>query len=233
MKKTIRTGVLGLTVLLTVAMPVCQAATKIPAFPGAEGFGASTPGGRYGRVLLVTTLEDYHPQRDKPIPGSLRWACTMPGPRIVVFRVSGTIMLKDKLVVTEPFITIAGQSAPGDGICLRNCSMAIGDAKHPVRDVVVRYLRMRPGPDGPQHYNEVDALSIEHANNVVVDHCSLSWDVDETLTIKAHWWNTQGQGLEYYQATHDITVQYCIISESLSRCRHADPPGRLASTANR
>ena len=219
MKKTVRTAILSLAALLTAPMPVCQAATKVPAFPEAEGFGASTSGGRHGQVLLVTTLEDYHPQRGKPIPGSLRWACTMPGPRIVIFRVSGTILLKDKLVVTEPFITIAGQSAPGDGICLRNCSMAIGDAEHPVRDVVVRYLRLRPGPDGPQHYNDVDALSIEHANNVIVDHCSLSWDVDETLTIKAAWWNTHGK--EYYQATHDITVQYCIISESLSRSRHA------------
>jgi hypothetical protein len=142
----------------------------------------------------------------------------MPGPRTVVFRVSGTIVLKDKLVVTEPFITIAGQSAPGGGICLRNCSMAVGDAEHPVRDVVLRHLRIRPGPDGPQHYNDVDALSIEHANNVVVDHCSLSWDVDETLAIKAGWWNTHGK--EYYQATHDVTVQYCILSESLNRSRH-------------
>jgi pectate lyase len=195
-----------------------QAAPGIPAFPGAEGFGACTPGGRYGRIVPVTTLDDYHPQRDEPVPGSLRWACTMPGPRIVIFRVSGTIVLKDKLVITEPFITIAGQSAPGGGICLRNGSMAIGDAAHPVRDVVLRHLRIRPGPEGPQHYNDVDALSIEHANNVIVDHCSLSWDVDETLAIKAAWWNTHGR--EYYQATHDITIQYCIISESLNRSRH-------------
>ena len=189
---------------------LCLAAPKVPAFPGAEGFGASSRGGRHGRIVFVTTLDDYHAQHDEPIPGSLRWALTMPGPRTVVFRVSGTIVLKDKLVITEPFITIAGQSAPGDGICLRNCSVAIGDAEHPGRDVVVRHLRIRPGPDGPQHYNDVEALSIEHANNVIVDHCSLSWDVDETLAIKASWWNTHGK--EYYQATHDVTVQHCIIS---------------------
>ncbi len=92
------------------------------------------------------------------------------------------------------------------------------DAAHPARDVVLRHLRIRPGPEGPQHCNDVDALSIEHANNVVVDHCSLSWDVDETLAIKAAWWNTRGK--EYYQATHDITIQYGIISESLNRSRH-------------
>ncbi len=190
----------------------------LPAFPGAEGFGADTPGGRGGKLLFVTTLEDYDPKTEDPIPGSLRTACTTPGRRMILFRVSGTIMLKDKLVIAEPFVTIAGQSGPGDGICLRNCSLAVGDAEHPVRDVVLRYLRVRPGPDGPQHYNEVDAISVEHANNVVIDHCSLSWDVDETLTIKGSWWNTHGK--EYFQETHDITVQYCIMSESLSRSRH-------------
>ena len=204
--------------LTIAALTFCSTAAAQPAFPGAEGFGATTPGGRGGRVLFVTTLADYHPTKDAPIPGSLRAACTAPGRRMVVFRVSGTIMLKDKLVITEPFITLAGQSAPGDGICLRNCSMAIGDGAHPVRDVVVRYLRVRPGPEGPQHFNDVDAISVEHANHVVIDHCSLSWDVDETLTIKANWWNTRG--VEYYQATHDVTVQWCILSESLSRSRH-------------
>ena len=218
MKRTVLIGLACLIMVLAMDKALCRAAPKVPAFPGAEGFGAFSRGGRHGRIVFVTTLDDYHPQHDEPIPGSLRWACTMPGPRIVVFRVSGTIVLKDKLVVTEPFITIAGQSAPGDGICLRNCSMAIGDAAHPVRDVVLRHLRIRPGPDGPQHYNDVDAISIEHANNVIVDHCSLSWDVDETLAIKAAWWNTHGK--EYYQATHDVTVQYCIISESLNRSRH-------------
>jgi hypothetical protein len=99
-----------------------------------------------------------------------------------------------------------------------------------VRDVVVRHLRVRPGPDGPQHYNEVDAISVEHANNVIIDHCSLSWDVDETLSIKAGWWNTHGK--EYYQATHDVTVQYCIVSESLNRSRHrahVKKPGEIGA----
>jgi len=207
-----------LAVLAACGAGTGRAANRLAAFPGAEGFGATTPGGRGGRVLLVTNLKDYHPDKDAPISGSLRLACTTPGRRIVIFRVSGTILLKDKLVVTKPFITIAGQSTPGDGICLRNCSMAIGDAENPVRDVIVRYLRVRPGPDGPQHYNDVDAISVEHANNVIIDHCSLSWDVDETLTIKGAWWNTHGK--EYYQQTHDITVQHCILSESLSQSRH-------------
>jgi pectate lyase len=88
---------------------------------------------------------------------------------------------------------------------------------------------VRPGPDGPQHYNDVDAISIEHANNVIVDHCSLSWDIDETLAIKGVWWNTHGK--EYYQETHDITVQYCIMSESLNRSRHGAhvPAGQIGA----
>ncbi len=108
MKKNVLIRPAHLIVSLALVIPPSQAAAAVPAFPGAEGFGASTPGGRHGQILLVTTLDDYHPDHDKPIPGSLRWACTMPGPRIVIFRVSGTIILKDKLVVTEPLITIAG-----------------------------------------------------------------------------------------------------------------------------
>lgn len=222
------TSALTAFALVALCSAVC-AAHRLPAFPGAEGFGADTPGGRGGRVIFVTNLEDYHPDTEEPIPGSLRAACTTPGPRIVVFRVSGTILLKDKLVITEPFITIAGQTAPGDGICLRRCSMAIGDAEHPVRDVIIRHLRIRPGPDGPQHYNDVDAISVEHANNVIIDHCSLSWDVDETLSIKSVWWYTGRK--QYYLETHDITVQYCIVSESLNKSRHQAhvPAGQIGA----
>ena len=152
-------SLVGSVLLACATVPVRGGpARRVPAFPGAEGLGADTPGGRGGRVVAVTTLEDYDPKTEEPVPGSLRAACTMPGRRVVVFRVSGTILLRDKLVITEPFITIAGQSAPGGGICLRRCSMAIGDAEHPVRDVVVRHLRIRPGPDGPQHYSDRDGM---------------------------------------------------------------------------
>src|SRR3954454_14429876 len=105
-------------VLLCIFRLACcraNAASVLPAFPGAEGFGANTPGGRGGKVLFVTTLDDSG-------PGSLRAACEADGPRIVIFRVSGTIALKRAIVVTKPFLTVAGQSAPGDGICLRDAT---------------------------------------------------------------------------------------------------------------
>src|SRR4051812_36703247 len=102
--------------------------STLPAFPGAEGFGSMTPGGRGGKVYVVTTLEDSG-------PGSLREACEADGPRTVVFRVSGTIALKKQLTVQHPYLTIAGQTAPGDGICLRDYTFGI--ATH---DVIVRYL---------------------------------------------------------------------------------------------
>src|SRR5256885_10911117 len=105
----------------------------VSAFPGAEGFGATAPGGRGGRVIAVTNLSDDG-------PGSFRAACEADGPRIVVFRVSGLISLTRKLIIKNPYVTIAGQTAPGDGICLRNYTFVI--ATH---DVVVRYLRSRLG----------------------------------------------------------------------------------------
>ncbi len=101
-----------------VAQSVALAAEKTPAFPDAEGFGALAKGGRGGNVLLVTNLDDYRGGRHKPVPGSLRVACESQGPRTVVFRVSGTIALETTLEISEPYLTIAGQSAPGDGICL-------------------------------------------------------------------------------------------------------------------
>src|SRR3954464_10083935 len=104
--------------LLALAAPLRAPAADIPAFPGAEGFGANTPGGRGGKVLFVTNLDDSG-------PGSLRAACEADGPRTVIFRVSGTIALKKPIIITRPFLTIAGQSAPGDGICLRDDCIGI------------------------------------------------------------------------------------------------------------
>ena len=109
----------ALLCLLAFPARAMAAPEAVPAFPGAEGFGAYTPGGRGGKVLLVTHLEDYGPGQD-PIPGSLRAACETQGPRIVIFRVSGNIHLKGTLAIREPYLTLAGQSAPGQGICLRD-----------------------------------------------------------------------------------------------------------------
>lgn len=187
---------------------VCSAADALPAFPGAEGFGANTPGGRGGKVLVVTNLEDFLP-REKPIEGSLRAACMTKGPRIVVFRVSGTIPLKAPLDIREPFLTLAGQSAPGDGICLKNFGLSIL-----TNDVVVRHLRVRPGDELGPEYKKAgksftpDGISIAGAaRNVVVDHCSVSWAIDECLSVS-------GAGIT------DVTVQWCIVSESLNDSFH-------------
>src|SRR5262249_19043162 len=131
----------------------------LPAFPGAEGFGARATGGRGGEVYEVTNLNDSG-------PGSLRDAVSK-GNRTVVFRVSGTIALKKRLVVTRPNLTIAGQTAPGDGICLRNFPFAVAS-----RNVIVRYLRSRLGDVSRQ---EDDSMGVLHgAGNVIFDHCSAS-----------------------------------------------------------
>lgn len=164
---------------------------SIPAFPGAEGYGAQTVGGRGGRVIQVTNLEDSG-------PGSFRAAVEAEGPRIVVFRVSGTISLQSDLVVQNPNITIAGQTAPGDGICLKNYKFLIE-----ADEVIVRYLRIRRGRESGQ---DDDAMGIAGAENVIIDHCSLSWGCDEVI-------NT-------WHGSKNITVQWTIISEGLHHKQH-------------
>jgi hypothetical protein len=180
-------------VLLPLALcaVVCDG-RDIPAFPGAEGFGSTTPGGRGGKAVLVTNLNDAG-------PGSLRAACGAKGPRIVIFRAAGIIDLQSPLEIREPYITVAGQSAPGDGICLRGYNLEIR-----THDVVVRFLRSRPGASSGK---EVDAISVAgDSRNVVLDHCSASWSVDEALSPSG--------------GIADVTVQWCIISEALNHSVH-------------
>lgn len=180
--------------------------SQISIFPGAEGFGVSTPGGRGGKIIKVTNLHDSG-------PGSLRAAIEADGPRIVIFEVAGIIDLHDKLVISDPFITIAGQTAPSDGICIRGEGLLIK-----THDVVLRYLRIRPGSIDFGDENEwgaIDAITIgsdmrEEVYNIVIDHCSLSWSIDEIVGI----WND----------SHDITIQYCIISEALHDSKHPKGP---------
>jgi len=167
--------------------------SSIQAFPGAEGFGAYSKGGRGGKVYHVTTLEDGG-------PGSLREAVEAEGPRIVVFDISGTIRLKQSLLIDNPFITIAGQTAPGDGICLRDATLVVG-ADH----VVVRYLRCRLGDEGQGG----DAVTITAGKHIIIDHCSASWSLDEVLSSSTHW-----------PMLSDLTVQWCFITEALNPKGH-------------
>lgn len=169
------------------------AGDPIPAFPGAEGFGTPTPAGRGGRVLFVTNLEDSG-------PGSLRAACQTKGPRIILFRVAGNIRLQSSLRIDEPFVTIAGQSAPPPGITLADCALVIK-----THDVLVRHLRVRPGDTIRK---EQDSISVG-GERVVIDHCSASWSIDETLSVT----NSQ-----------DCTVSWCFITESLNDSHHHKGP---------
>lgn len=167
------------------------------AFPTAEGFGAYAIGGRGGDVYHVTNLNDDG-------EGSLRYGIeNAGGPRTIVFDISGTIKLEDRLTIKNPYITIAGQTAPGDGICVRDYQFGIA-ADH----VIVRYIRARLGDQAGQ---ESDAISITSGHNIIIDHCSASWSVDEVLSCST------GDK----DAIDKVTVQWCIIAEGLYNSIHA------------
>jgi pectate lyase len=191
-RRLVRTGARGAAVL---ALVVCCAgaapATTLPAFPGAEGFGAVATGGRGGDVYYVTNLDDAG-------PGSLRDAVSHDN-RTVLFKVSGTIHLEKRIDVKASHITIAGQTAPGDGICVRGRDVVIsGD------DVVVRFLRFRPGDEAQAEH---DALTLWDARRAIIDHCSMSWSTDSVNDV------VKGSG--------EVTVQWCMISEPLNRSAHS------------
>lgn len=169
----------------------CMQAQQI-AFPGAEGYGKYTTGGRGGRVLTVTNLDDSG-------PGSFRDAVEQTGPRIVVFAVDGTIELKSPLRVNNDSITIAGQSAPGDGICLKDYPLVVNAS-----NVIIRYLRVRVGD---RHQLDSDGLGGGRygQKNVILDHLSVSWSIDECLSI---------------YKTENLTVQWCLVTHSLNTSVH-------------
>lgn len=170
------------------------------AFPGAEGFGAYSKGGRGGDVYTVVNLNDSG-------EGSLRYGINSAnGPRTIVFAVSGTIQLKSTLKVNRDYLTIAGQTAPGDGICLRDAELSV-DANH----VVIRYIRSRLGDKSGK---ESDAISIAGGHNIILDHCSASWSVDECFSC-----STGEAG-----KIDSVTVQWSIISEALHNSIHKKGP---------
>jgi hypothetical protein len=185
-------------VLAFAAVP----AFSLPAFPGAEGYGSETVGGRGGQVIEVTNL-------NAGGTGSFRAALETAGPRIIVFRVGGIIDLPydTEIGITEPYLTVAGQTAPGDGICIRGGAIGVR-----TNDVIIRGLRVRPGDDyshSDPDFDGPDGLKCsgstsdhDRVRNVIFDHCSISWAIDENFSL--------------WYPLHDITVQYCIISEALA-----------------
>jgi hypothetical protein len=179
----------------------------IPAFPGAWGGGMYSFGGRGGKVYAVTSLDDAG-------PGTFREACNAIGPRVVVFRVAGTIHLKNRVRIRAPYITIAGQTAPGDGICIRGATVCVD-----THDVVIRHLRFRRGETNVADRD--DALGGNPVGNVVIDHCSASWGLDENLSMYRHMYRPKGADKELKLPTVNITIQWCISSEGLDTYAHA------------
>jgi pectate lyase len=178
----------------------------IPAFPGAWGGGMYTTGGRGGKVLLVTNLNDSG-------PGSLRAAVETEGARIVVFRVAGIIHLKSVLDINHPDITIAGQTAPGDGICLADGSLYLN-----MHNIILRHLRVRRGQsEGGQGSDNIGGYPL---GQIMVDHCSASWGMDENLSVYFHMKPMQ-DGRRIKMPTQNVTVQWCISSEALNAKNHA------------
>lgn len=172
------------------------------AFPGAEGYGRFARGGRGGRVVHVTSLQDYA-TGETPIPGTLRYAIKQEtGPRVIVFNVGGLITLKERLTLSDPFVTVAGQTAPGKGICLRQFALGLSGAK----DAVIRFIRNRPGNISGQ---TIDGGGLAGCDHSIMDHCSISWSIDEAFSGRS---------------AKNITLQRTLISEALNVAGHQNYP---------
>lgn len=193
----------NLLLLVTLFVGTALSAQTI-AFPHAEGFGRFSVGGRGGDVYHVTTLEDYSPKTDKPIIGSLRHGLlSQEGPRTIVFDLSGTIRLKEELRGTKSYLTIAGQTAPGDGITLRDYTFKLtGETGKPIHDIIIRFIRFRHGDVSKQ---SGDGLSTNWVNDLILDHISAGWTID---------------------CIHDLrdaarfTMQWSVFAEALNQSTH-------------
>ncbi|MFC1544932.1 polysaccharide lyase family 1 protein [Gemmatimonadota bacterium] len=179
----------GLSMVFLACAAGWAASAELPSFPGAEGFGAASPGGRGGRVIHVTNL-------NTDGPGSLQAALSTPGPRIVVFDTSGVI--PGNVYLDYGQVTIAGQSAPGAGITIKGLiatDHVPRDRK--IEDVVIRFLRLRPDPNEKLDQSG-DGIRITHADRVLLDHMSIAWSSDETIDVFT---------------SNDVTVQWCTVDE--------------------
>ena len=192
---------------------MCSNTTNEPGslvFPGAKGFGIDTSAGKSGKIIRVTNL-------DAEGPGSLREALNEKGPRIVVFEVGGVIDLNKKgLVIKNPFLTIAGQTAPSPGITIIRGGISIV-----THDVFVQHIAVRPGDAGQSRGSgwTPDGIASSGANayNIVIDHCSVSWAVDENLSASGP------RILGPDSTSHRITFSNCIIAEGLNDASHSGP----------
>ena len=189
------------------ARPIDLPQADIPCFPGAEGGGKFSFGGRGGKVIVVTSLEDSG-------PGTLRDACEQGGARIVVFNVAGIIRLKTPLIVRAPYITIAGQTAPGDGVCVAGESVWIN-----THDVVIRYMRFRRGETHVGRRD--DAIGGNPVGNIMIDHVSASWGLDENMSMYRHMYNDSTGAIEQKLPTVNITIQNSIFAEALDTWNHS------------
>ncbi|MCB8995344.1 MAG: pectate lyase [Bacteroidales bacterium] len=171
-------------------IPSGNSGQNTPSFPGAEGAGMYTSGGRGGIVVEVSNLEDSG-------AGSLRAALNMKECRTVIFKISGTIELKSPVEIKNGNLTIAGQTAPGDGICVSRYPVIIKSG-----NVIIRYMRFRLGDTSGEGF---DAINCKDQEDVIIDHCSMSWSVDETAS---------------FYDNKNFTLQWCIISESLNNSVH-------------